>query len=132
MMIANNEIQPYHKPFVVLKPSVTSAINCRGSLKTNQRKRCKASSLAYRRTSAPSARVDVNNTIMILVRVRISMKWLEKKLRYRFTKGYFTLQSRDCQRNPLPVSRKFLRKEHSIREASKKRSSFHRITEAVC
>src|SRR6266850_3173331 len=71
MIIADNEIQPYHKPLEVLKPSVISAINCRGSLKTNQRKRRRTSSLAYMRTSVPDARVSVNSTIMILVWVFI-------------------------------------------------------------
>src|SRR5262245_31530310 len=72
MIIADNEIQPYHKPLEVLKPSVTSPINCSGSLKTNQRKRRKTSSLAYKRTSVPNASVSTNSTIMILVWVFIN------------------------------------------------------------
>src|SRR5262245_34137848 len=100
MIIADNEIQPYHNPLEVLKPSVTSAINCSGSLTTNQRKRRKTSSLAYKRTSVPSARVSVNSTMMILVGVFINTT--VKKVAFSTSQNsYFTMQSLDCQRNLL-------------------------------
>src|SRR5262249_47418430 len=91
MIIADNEIQPYHNPLEVLKASVTSAINCNGSLKTNQRKRRKTSSLAYKRTSVPSARVSVNSTTMILVWVFIIRR--PKSCLSTSQKSYFTMQS---------------------------------------
>src|SRR5262245_23573124 len=127
--IADNEIQPYHNPLEVLRPSVTSAINCSGSLTTNQRKRRKTSSLAYKRTSVPKASVSVNSTIKILVGVFINIR--------RPKKLFLALHRRAILRCNHGIAKgiccrcleKFYSGGGTIHKASKKGSDFFRMSQ---
>src|SRR5262249_14825396 len=123
MIIADNEIQPYHKALEVLKPSVTSPINCSGSLKTNQRKRRKTSSLAYKRTSVPNASVSTNSTIMILVWVFINKS--AKKVVLALHREAILRCNREIAKGICSwCSEKFCGDNRSIHKTSQKRLFF--------
>src|SRR5215831_1660841 len=128
MVIADNEIQPYHKPLEVLKPSVTSPINCSGSLKTNQRKRRRTSSLAYKRTSVPNARVSINSTIMILAWVFIN-KTVKKVVLALHREAILRCNQEIAKGICSRCWEKFCGDNRSIHKTSKKGSSFRRISQ---